>query len=69
MKWTDIEEIANLLVDTHPETNPDRVNFVDFVDMVIELPEFDDEEDACSEALFKEIRTAWVKQIGKAFLL
>ena len=69
MKWTDIEEIAQLLVEAHPEVNPDRINFADFVNIVIELPEFDDEADGCSEALFKEIRTAWVKQIGKAFLL
>ncbi|WP_250459896.1 MULTISPECIES: Fe-S cluster assembly protein IscX [Microbulbifer] len=62
MKWTDINDIAIELVDTHPDVDPLRVNFVDLRNWVIELPGFDDDPDRCGEKILEAIQAAWIEE-------
>ena len=43
MKWTEVQEIAIQLADARPEVDPTRVNFVDLMNWVMALPDFDDD--------------------------
>ena len=42
MKWTEVQEIAIQLADTHPDVDPMKLNFVDLMNWVMALPDFDD---------------------------
>lgn len=62
MKWTDIQEIAICLAETHPEVVPMRVNFVDLMNWVTSLPEFDDDPARCGERILEAIQQAWIDE-------
>ncbi|SHF52510.1 FeS assembly protein IscX [Microbulbifer donghaiensis] len=62
MKWTDINDIAIELVDTHPNVDPLTVNFVDLRNWVMELPDFDDDPDRCGEKILEAIQAAWIEE-------
>ncbi len=69
MKWTDVKDVAELLAETHPEVNPEKLLFTDLMDMVLALPEFDDEPDFCGEQILEAIQQAWIEEMGNIFLL
>ena len=62
MKWTDVQDIAIELADTHPEVDPLRVNFVDLHRWVIELDEFDDDPKRGGEKVLEAIQAAWIEE-------
>lgn len=62
MKWTDVQEIAIQLADSHPDTDPTRINFVDLMRWVIALPEFDDDPKHCGERVLEAIQQAWIEE-------
>lgn len=64
MKWTDVEEIAIQLSDAHPEADPTRVNFVDLMNWVMALPEFDDDPKRCGERILEAIQQAWIDELA-----
>lgn len=62
MKWTEVQEIAIQLADKFPETDPTRVNFVDLMNWVMALPEFDDDPKHCGERVLEAIQQAWIDE-------
>jgi len=62
MKWTDVQEIAIQLADARPDVDPTRVNFVDLMTWVLELPEFDDDPKRCGERIRDGIPLAWIDE-------
>ena len=64
LKWTDVHEIAAQLLETHPETDPMRVNFVDLMNWVKALPEFDDDPTRCGERILEAIQQTWIDEAG-----
>jgi FeS assembly protein IscX len=62
MKWIDSREIAIALADAHPDTDPARVNFVDLREMVMALPEFDDDPKRSGEKILEAIQAAWMEE-------
>jgi FeS assembly protein IscX len=63
MKWTEVQEIAMQLADAHPDTDPTRVNFVDLMNWVLALPEFDDDPQHCGERVLEAIQQAWIDEV------
>ncbi|MDP5239525.1 Fe-S cluster assembly protein IscX [Uliginosibacterium sp. 31-16] len=63
MKWTDTLEIAIALVDTHPDVDPARINFVDLMNWVKALPGFDDKPEHCGERILEAIQGAWIEEL------
>jgi FeS assembly protein IscX len=61
MKWTDIQDLALALDETHPEVDPRYVNFVDLRDWVLALPMFSDRQDGSGEKILEAIQMAWIE--------
>lgn len=62
MKWTDSREIAIELADTHPDIDPKQINFVDLMNWVIALPDFNDDPKHCGEKILEAILLAWMDE-------
>lgn len=62
MKWTDINDIAIELVDAHPDVDPEHVNFVDLMNWIVALPDFNDDPKHCGEKLLEAIQQAWIDE-------
>ena len=62
MKWTEVQEIAIQLSDVHPDVDPTRVNFVDLMNWVMALPDFDDDPKRCGERILEGIQQAWIDE-------
>lgn len=63
MKWTDVQEIGIQLADAKPDVDPTQVNFVDLMNWVIALPEFDDDPRHCGEKVLEAIQQAWIDEV------
>jgi len=63
LTWDDPEDIAFELVRAYPDADPLDLNFVDLHAMVLDLPGFEDEPDAASEAKLEAIVLAWNDQL------
>jgi len=62
MKWTDTLDIAIALAEHHSDVDPLTVNFVDLRDLVIALPEFDDDPRRSGEKILEAIQAAWIAE-------
>jgi len=62
LKWTDVQEIALQLADTHPQIDPRYLNFVDLHRWVQDLPEFDDDSQHGGEKVLEAIQAAWIEE-------
>ena len=63
MKWTDTLDIAIELAERHPDVDPLKLNFVDLMKWVTELPGFDDDPKRCGEKILEAIQAAWIDEI------
>ena len=64
MKRTDIQQIAETLADTHPETNPTTIRFTDLRDYILQLPDFDDKPEHCGERILEAVQQAWIDEVN-----
>lgn len=64
MKWTDSLDIAIALLETHPDVDPARINFVDLMRWVIALPGFEENESHCGEKKLEAIQQAWIDELA-----
>ncbi|CAB3789755.1 Protein IscX [Paraburkholderia caffeinitolerans] len=64
MKWTDTQDIAMALTDTHPEIDPQYVRFTDLHRWITELEGFDDKPDRSNEKILEAIQAAWIEEAG-----
>ncbi|MEY4589803.1 MAG: Fe-S assembly protein IscX [Pseudomonadota bacterium] len=62
MKWTDVNDIAIELAETHSDVDPQWVNFVDLRAWVMALPGFDDDPNRCGEKVLEAIQMAWLDE-------
>ena len=62
IKWTDTLEIAEALIETHPEQDPAQVNFVDLMQWVMALPGFEDDPKRCGERVLEAIQQTWIDE-------
>jgi len=60
MDWYDSEDIAEMLLENDPETDPLTVRFTDLRQRVLALPGFEGNPSACSEAILEGIQMAWL---------
>lgn len=64
MKWTEVLEIAIQLAEAHPEVDPATVRFTDLHNMVVDLPEFDDDHSRGGEKVLEAIQQAWMDEVS-----
>ena len=62
LKWTDTLEIAEALIEAHPDQDPAKINFVDLMNWVEALPEFDDDPKRCGERILEAIQQTWIDE-------
>lgn len=62
MKWTDVNDIAIGLADTHPDVDPQYVRFTDLMQWVMALDGFDDDPARCGEKILEAIQAAWIEE-------
>lgn len=63
MKWTDINDIAIELSEVHPGMDPTRINFLDLMNWVTALPDFNDDPKHCGEKVLEAIQQAWIDEV------
>ena len=59
LTWQEPADIAWALIDAHPDVDPLDLNFVDLLQMIVELPDFDDDPDEASETRLEAVVVAW----------
>ena len=62
LSWRDAEDIAQVLSEKFPETDPLSVRFTDLHRWVTELAEFRDDAKASNEGILEKIQMAWVEE-------
>ena len=62
LSWDDAEDIAESLIEAHPDVDPLSIRFTDLHRWVTELPGFADDPQASSEGKLERIQMAWVEQ-------
>ncbi len=60
MKWTDSQRIAEELYDAHPDIDPKTIRFTQLRDLIMALPDFDDEPNRCGEKILEAVQMAWI---------
>ena len=55
MKWTDSQQIAEALFDTHPNIDPSTIRFTDLMVWVMALDGFNDAPEHCGEKILEAI--------------
>ena len=61
LRWEDAEDIAEQLLESHPNTNPLEVRFTDLHHWVTALTDFSDDPKASSEGKLEAIQMAWLE--------
>jgi FeS assembly protein IscX len=62
LKWTDVEDIAILLAEKHPDIDPLTVRFTDLHKWVRELPGFSDDANKSGEKILEAIQMRWLDE-------
>jgi FeS assembly protein IscX len=63
LQWTDIQDIAILLAEAHPDTNPIDVRFTDLHAWVLALPNFAGDPKKSGEKILEAIQMAWIDEL------
>ena len=61
--WDDTYEIAQALIQSHPEQDPLEVPFTTLHKWIIDLADFDDDPNGVSEAKLEAIQMAWYEEV------
>jgi FeS assembly protein IscX len=61
LRWDDAEDIAEALLESHPDVDPLGVRFTDLHHWVTALPDFQDDPQASTEGKLERIQMAWVE--------
>lgn len=62
MKWTDTQRIAEELFDRHPDIDPRTIRFTQLRQLILELPEFDDDPARSGERILEAVQQAWIDE-------
>jgi FeS assembly protein IscX len=62
LTWSDVRAIGELLYETHEDTNPLSLSFVNLHKLVQELPGFDDDPMGSSEKTLEGIQMIWLEE-------
>lgn len=63
MKWTDSLRIAEELADQYPDIDPKTVRFIDLMQWVLDLEDFNDDPKHCGEKILEAIQLAWIDEV------
>lgn len=64
LRWTDVQDIAELLAEQHAEVDPKFLKFPDLYRWVLALPAFADDPSRCNERVLEAIQGAWLAELS-----
>lgn len=64
MKWTNIQDIAIALEETHPDADNVNLRYTDLRQWIVDLPGFTDNPQGCNEKILEAIQMAWIDERG-----
>ena len=62
LRWTDIQDIAIELEETHPEADNVNLRFTDLHRWVTEMADFEDDPNRSNEKILEAIQAAWIEE-------
>ena len=62
LKWVDSLDIAIMLDEKYPDTDPRYVRFTDLHNWVCNLDDFEDEPENSNEKILEAIQMAWIEE-------
>lgn len=62
MRWTDIQDIAIELEETHPDADNVNLRFTDLRQWVLAIDGFEGGPDECNEKILEAIQMAWIEE-------
>ena len=62
LSWNDIQYIGESLYDNNPETHPLSLRFTDLHQMIVDLPDFQDDPESSSEGILEAIQMVWYEE-------
>ena len=62
MKWTDTQRIAEELYDNHPDVDPNTIRFTQVRELILALPDFDDDPARSGEKILEAVQQAWIDE-------
>lgn len=62
LKWTDAQAIGEELCDRNPDLDPTTLRFTTLRDMIVALPDFDDDPEKSSEPRLEAILQVWLDE-------
>ena len=62
LKWTDVQDIAIELEETHPDADVVNLRFTDLWKWVQALPDFEDDPKKSNEKILEAIQAAWLEE-------
>ena len=62
MKWTDTQRIAEELYDNHPDIDPTTIRFTQLRELILALPDFDDDPAHSGEKILEAVQQAWIDE-------
>lgn len=62
MHWTDVQRIAEDLLDQHAEVDPRYIRYTDLHRWVCELDGFSDDPNRSNEKILEAIQMAWIEE-------
>ena len=62
MKWTDVQDIAIELYETHPDVDPRTIRFTDLHAWVMALDGFSDDPNHSNEKILEAIQALWIEE-------
>ena len=63
MKWTDSQRIAEELYDAHPDIDPKTIRFTTLRELILALPDFDDDPARSGERILEAVQQAWINEV------
>jgi FeS assembly protein IscX len=64
LSWQDAEDIALELIERYPDKDPLTLRYTDLREMVVSLPDFNDDPKKASEGILESIQMAWYGEWG-----
>lgn len=62
LRWTDSQDIALALLESHPDVDPRTIRFTDLHRWVRELAEFGDDPTRSNERILEAIQMCWIDE-------
>ena len=63
LKWIDSQELALALIDKYPEQDPTQIRFTDLREWILNLSDFDDDPEHCSERILEAVQQCWIEEM------